>query len=66
MAERPDKIAVAVDAAPGGGVPAFRGGIRVEFGFDEQQRMFRENLRDFLESEIAPLVEEQERKGHIG
>ncbi|MGQ9475623.1 MAG: acyl-CoA dehydrogenase family protein [Actinomycetota bacterium] len=35
----------------------------MDFEFDESQRMFRENLRDFLESEIAPLVEPQEKKG---
>lgn len=35
----------------------------MDFGFDDSQRMFRENLRDFLESEIAPLVEPQEKKG---
>ena len=35
----------------------------MDFTFTESQRMFRESLREFLEKEIAPLVDEQERRG---
>ncbi len=39
------------------------GGREMEFSFTESQRIFRESLRDFLEREIQPLVEPQERRG---
>jgi len=32
----------------------------VEFGFSEQQQMFKEAARDFAESEISPLVQQME------
>lgn len=35
----------------------------MDFSFNESQRLFRDNLRDFLEKEIEPLVEPQEKKG---
>ncbi|MBC7248533.1 MAG: acyl-CoA dehydrogenase family protein [Actinobacteria bacterium] len=35
----------------------------MDFGFNESQRMFRDSLREFLEKEIEPLVEPQEKKG---
>lgn len=35
----------------------------MDFEFDESQKMFRKNLREFLDKEIAPLVDEQEKKG---
>ncbi len=35
----------------------------MDFTFTESQRMFRESIREFLEKEIAPLVDEQEKKG---
>lgn len=35
----------------------------MDFTFTESQRMFRESLREFLDKEIAPLVDEQEKKG---
>ncbi len=38
----------------------------MDFTFTESQRMFRESLREFLEKEIAPLVDEQEKKGPMG
>lgn len=33
----------------------------MEFGYSEQQTMFKETAREFAEAEIAPLVEEMER-----
>ncbi|MBC7229603.1 MAG: acyl-CoA/acyl-ACP dehydrogenase [Actinobacteria bacterium] len=38
----------------------------MDFTFTESQRMFRESLKEFLEKEIAPLVDEQEKKGPMG
>ncbi|MFW6114105.1 MAG: acyl-CoA dehydrogenase family protein, partial [Actinomycetota bacterium] len=35
----------------------------MDFEFDETQKMFRQSLREFLEKEIAPMVDEQEKKG---
>jgi alkylation response protein AidB-like acyl-CoA dehydrogenase len=35
----------------------------MDFEFTESQKVFRENLRDFLDKEIAPLVDAQEQKG---
>lgn len=35
----------------------------MDFSFNESQRLFRDSLRDFLEKEIEPLVEPQEKKG---
>ena len=35
----------------------------MDFEFDEDQNMFRESIREFLEKEISPLVDEQEKKG---
>ncbi len=35
----------------------------MDFEFDQSQKMFRDNLREFLDKEIAPLVDEQEKKG---
>ncbi|NPV60967.1 MAG: acyl-CoA/acyl-ACP dehydrogenase [Actinobacteria bacterium] len=35
----------------------------MDFSFSDSQKMFRESLREFLEKEIAPLVDEQEKKG---
>ncbi|MEW6552913.1 MAG: acyl-CoA dehydrogenase family protein [Actinomycetota bacterium] len=35
----------------------------MDFEFTEDQKMFRESVREFLDREIAPLVDEQERKG---
>ncbi len=35
----------------------------MDFAFTESQRMLRESIREFLEKEIEPLVDEQEKKG---
>lgn len=35
----------------------------MDFGFSESERMFRESFREFLEKEIAPLVDAQEKRG---
>jgi alkylation response protein AidB-like acyl-CoA dehydrogenase len=35
----------------------------MDFEFNEDQKMFRESIREFLDKEIAPLVDEQEKKG---
>ncbi len=35
----------------------------MEFEFTEDQRLFRDSLREFLDKEIAPLVDDQEKKG---
>jgi alkylation response protein AidB-like acyl-CoA dehydrogenase len=35
----------------------------MDFTFNETQKMFRDSLREFLDKEIAPLVDEQEKKG---
>ncbi len=35
----------------------------MDFEFNEDQKMFRESMREFLDKEIAPLVDEQEKKG---
>ena len=35
----------------------------MDFEFDESQKIFRDSLREFLDKEIAPLVDEQEKKG---
>jgi alkylation response protein AidB-like acyl-CoA dehydrogenase len=38
----------------------------MDFAFTESQKMFRESIREFLEKEIAPLVDEQEKRGPMG
>lgn len=35
----------------------------MDFEFTEEQKMFRDSLRDFCEKEIAPVVDEADRKG---
>jgi alkylation response protein AidB-like acyl-CoA dehydrogenase len=35
----------------------------MDFDFTEEQKMLRTNIRDFLEKEIAPIVDERERHG---
>ncbi len=35
----------------------------MDFDFTEEQRMLRKNIRDFLDKEIAPIVDERERHG---
>jgi len=35
----------------------------MDFEFSEDQKMFRESIREFLDKEIAPLVDDQEKKG---
>lgn len=35
----------------------------MDFDFTEEQRMLRKNIRDFLDREIAPIVDERERHG---
>jgi alkylation response protein AidB-like acyl-CoA dehydrogenase len=35
----------------------------MDFEFTEDQKMFQDSLREFLENEIAPLVDDQEKKG---
>jgi alkylation response protein AidB-like acyl-CoA dehydrogenase len=35
----------------------------MDFEFDDDQKLFRESLREFLDNEIAPLVEDQEKRG---
>ncbi len=35
----------------------------MDFDFSEDQKMFRESIREFLDKEIAPLVDDQEKKG---
>lgn len=38
----------------------------MDFELNESQRMFRDSVREFLDKEIAPMVEEQEKKGPMG
>ena len=35
----------------------------MDFDFNEDQEMFRDTLREFLEKEISPVVDEMDRKG---
>ncbi|MDY6796665.1 MAG: acyl-CoA dehydrogenase family protein [Actinomycetota bacterium] len=35
----------------------------MDFEFDESQKVFRDSLKEFLDKEIAPMVDEQEKKG---
>ena len=35
----------------------------MDFEFTESQKMFRESLREFLDKEISPVVDDQEKKG---
>ena len=35
----------------------------MDFEFTENQKLFQESLREFLDKEIAPLVDAQEKKG---
>lgn len=37
----------------------------MDFTFNESQRLFRDSLREFLDKEIAPLVDDQEQKGPL-
>ncbi len=37
----------------------------MDFQFNEEQRMFQQSLRDMLEKEFAPIVDERDRKGPL-
>ena len=37
----------------------------MDFEFTEEEKMFRESLRDLLEREFAPIVDERDRKGPL-
>jgi len=37
----------------------------MDFEFTEDQKMFRESFREFLDKEIAPIVDERDRKGPL-
>jgi hypothetical protein len=37
----------------------------MDFEFNEDQKIFRESLRAFLDKEIAPIVDERDRKGPL-
>ena len=37
----------------------------MDFEFTEDQKLFRESLREFLDKEIAPIVDERDRKGSL-
>ncbi len=38
----------------------------MDFDLSEDQKLFRASIREFLEKEIQPLVDEQEKKGPMG
>ncbi|HOJ83623.1 MAG TPA: acyl-CoA dehydrogenase family protein, partial [Bacillota bacterium] len=37
----------------------------MDFQFTEEQKMFQQSLRDMLEKEFAPIVDERDRKGPL-
>jgi len=39
--------------------------MAMDFEFTEEEKMFRESLRDLLQREFAPIVDEMDRKGPL-